>query len=67
MKEYKVGVHYQEGAVLVVLADSPEQAKKRAEEILDDTKADYPFSVFENKIVHRETMVTNVKESGEQS
>jgi len=61
MKEYRVGVHYQEGAVLTVLADSPEQAKERAEEILDDTKADYPFSVFENKIVHRETMVTNVE------
>ena len=62
MKKYRVGVHYQEGAVLIVLADSPEQAKERAEEMLDDTKADYPFSVFENKIVHRETMVTDVKE-----
>ena len=62
MKEYRVGVHYQEGAVLIVLADSPEQAKERAKEILDDTKADYPFSVFENKIVHRETTVTNVEE-----
>ncbi len=28
MKKYRVGVHYQEGAVLTVLADSPEQAKK---------------------------------------
>lgn len=62
MKKYRVGVHYQEGAVLTVLADSPEQAKERAEEILDDTKADYPFSVFENKIVHRETAVTDVEE-----
>ena len=62
MKEYRVGVHYQEGAVLIVLADSAKQAKERAEEILDDTKADYPFSVFENKIVHRETTVTNVEE-----
>ena len=62
MKKYRVGVHYQEGTVLRIYADSPEQAKESAEEMLDDTKADYPFSVFENKIVHRETMVTDVKE-----
>jgi CO/xanthine dehydrogenase Mo-binding subunit len=60
-KRYRVGVNYQEGAVLTIYADSPEQAKEKAKEILDDTEADYPY-VDEQKIVHRETMVTDVKE-----
>lgn len=61
MKEYRVGVHYQEGAVLRIYADSPEQAKEKAQEILEDSQAVYPY-VDEQKIVHRETAVTDVEE-----
>ncbi len=62
MKRYRVGVHYQEGAVLTVLADSPEQAKEKAQEILDDSvQAVYP-NECKSKIVHRETMVTDAEE-----
>jgi len=60
MKEYRVGVHYQEGAVLHIYADSIEQAKEKAQEILEDSEAIFPYE-GEQKIVHRETMVTNVE------
>jgi hypothetical protein len=63
MKEYRVGVHYQEGAVLRIYADSIEQAKEKAQEILEDSEAVFPYE-GEQKIVHRETMVTNVEEHG---
>jgi len=61
MKEYRVGVHYQEGVVLRIYADSIEQAKEKAEEILEDSEAVFPYE-GEQKIVHRETMVTNAEE-----
>lgn len=62
MKEYRVGVHYQEGTVLRIYADSPEQAKEKAQEILDDSvQAIYPDEC-KPKIVHRETMVTDAEE-----
>ena len=61
MKEYRVGVHYQEGAVLRIYADSIEQAKEKAQEILEDSEAVFPYE-GEQKTVHRETMVTNAEE-----
>ena len=57
MKKYRVGVHYQEGTVLRIYADSPEQAAMKAQEILDDSvQAVYPDEC-KPKIVHRETLV----------
>ena len=61
MKEYRVGVYYQEGVILRICADSIEQAKEKAEEILEDSEAVFPYE-GEQKIVHRETMVTNAEE-----
>ena len=34
MTEYKVSVHYDEGTVLHIEADTPEQAQEKAEKIL---------------------------------
>ena len=64
MNIYRVGVHYQEGTVLRIYADSPEQAKAKAQEILDDSvQAIYPDEC-KPKIVHRETLVqdTDIEE-----
>ena len=65
MKEYRVGIHYQEGAVFRIYANSSEQAKEKAREILDDSqvvfRSAYP-DMGVHKIVHRETMVTDVEE-----
>tara|TARA_R100001510_G_scaffold49755_1_gene48278 strand:+ start:217 stop:420 length:204 start_codon:yes stop_codon:yes gene_type:complete len=65
MKKYRVGVHYQEGTVLRIYADSPEQAKEKAQEILDDSvQAVYPKEC-KPKIVHRETLVQDTDISEE--
>jgi hypothetical protein len=58
MKDYyRVGVHYQEGTILTIYANSPEEAEKKAEEILNDSvQAVYPKEC-EPKIIHREFIV----------
>ena len=62
MNTYRVGVYYEEGTVLRIYADSPEQAKAKAQEILSDSvQAEYPDEC-KSKIVHRDTGVTDVQE-----
>ena len=53
MTEYKVAVHYDEGTVLHIEADSPEQAQEKAESILlDNASVDYPKEYVPD-VVHR--------------
>ena len=60
--EYKVSVHYDEGTILYLEADSPEQAKEKAESILlDNASVDYPKE-YEPNVVHREYMVVDCEE-----
>lgn len=55
---YRVGVHYQEGTILTIYANSLEEAEKKAEEILNDSvQAIFPEEC-KPKIIHREFMVT---------
>ena len=57
MRYYRVGVHYQEGTILTIYANSPEEAESKAEEILNDSvQAIYPEEC-KPKIVHREFIV----------
>ena len=62
MAEYQVSVHYSEGTVLYLEADSPEQAEAKAQEILDEhAEAYYPKEYAPNP-VHREYMVVDALE-----
>ena len=62
MTEYRVSVHYSEGTVLYVEADTPEQAEAKAETILlDKASVSYP-SEYEPNVVHREYMVVECEE-----
>ena len=62
MTEYQVSVHYSEGTVLYLEADSPEQAKEKAESILlDNASVDYPKEYAPN-VVHRDYMVVECEE-----
>jgi len=62
MTEYQVSVHYNEGTVLYLEADSPEQAKEKAESILlDNASVDYPKEYVPN-VVHRDYMVVDCEE-----
>ena len=61
MAEYKVSVHYDEGTVLTIEADSPEQAEAKAEQILlDEASVAYPDKYAPNP-VHRDYMVVGVE------
>lgn len=63
--KFKVGVHFEEGTVLSIEADSPEQAKKKAEQILDDfAGASYPDE-YRADPVHRDYMVASVMAESE--
>ncbi len=58
--EYRVSVHYDEGTVLHIEADSPEQAEAKAKEILHEhAEAYYPKEYAPNP-VHRDYMVVDV-------
>ena len=60
--EYKVSVHYDEGTILYLEADSPEQAKEKAESILlDNASVDYPKECVPD-VVHRGYMVVDCEE-----
>ena len=61
MTEYKVSVHYDEGTVLTIEADSPEQATARAEQILLDEASVAYSDKYEPDVVHRDYMVIDVK------
>ena len=61
MTEYRVSVHYDEGTILYIKADSPEQAKAKAETILlDEASVSYPDK-YAPDVVHRDYMVIDVR------
>ena len=62
MTEYKVAVHYDEGTVLYIEADSPEQAKAKAETILLDEASVSYSSDYSPDVVHRDYMVVECEE-----
>jgi len=58
--KFRVGVHFEEGTVLSIDADSPEQARVKAEQILGDfAGANYPDE-YKPDPVHRDYMVASV-------
>ena len=60
--EYRVSVHYSEGTVLHLEADTPEQAEAKAQAILEEHgEAYYPKEYAPNP-VHREYMVVDCEE-----
>ena len=60
--EYKVSVHYDEGTVLYIDADSPEQAQEKAEKILLDEASVSYSSDYSPDVVHRDYMVVECEE-----
>ena len=60
--EYKVSVHYDEGTVLYIKADTPEQAKAKAEKILLDEASVSYESEYSPDVVHRDYMVVDCEE-----
>tara|TARA_B100001287_G_scaffold34539_1_gene24507 strand:- start:179 stop:382 length:204 start_codon:yes stop_codon:yes gene_type:complete len=60
MTEYKVSVHYNEGTVLTIEADSPEQAEEKAQGILEEHAEAYYPKEYAPDPVHREYMVVDV-------
>ena len=62
MTEYKVAVHYDEGTVLHIEADSPEQAQEKAEKILLDEASVSYSSEYVPDVVHRDYMVVECEE-----
>ena len=62
MTEYRVSVHYDEGTVLHIEADTPEQAQAKAETILlDEAHVAYASEYAPNQ-VHRDYMIVDCKE-----
>ena len=69
MKDYKVGVFFEEGAILNINAESPEQAREKAMEILDLYAGVYYPDSYQRpdrqprrvEAVHRDYMVTDVE------
>ena len=60
--EYRVSVHYDEGTVLTIEADTPEQAQAKAETILlDEAHVAYASEYAPNQ-VHRDYMVVECEE-----
>ena len=62
MTEYQVSVHYDEGTILYIEADSPEQAKEKAEKILLDEASVSYSSEYAPNVVHRDYMVVECEE-----
>ena len=61
MRDYRVGVFFEEGAVLNISAESPEQAREKAIEMLDlYAGVDYQDS-YNSEAVHRDYTVTDVE------
>lgn len=58
-KEYYVGVHYEEGMSLRIKADSEDEAKEIALEIVSNSDAvlDQDDRMLSNSTVHRDYMV----------
>ena len=63
MTEYQVSVHYDEGTVLRIEADTPSEACEKANKILlDEASVDYP-SEYAPNVVHRDYMVVECEEA----
>ena len=58
-KEYYVGVHYEEGMSLRIKADSEDEAREIALEIISnsDVDLDHDDKMLSNSTVHRDYMV----------
>ena len=58
-KEYYIGVHYEEGMSLRIKADSEDEAREIALEIVSNSDAvlDQDDRMLSNSTVHREYMV----------
>ena len=61
--EYKVSVHYDEGTVLYIEADTPEQAQAKAEKILLNEACVSYSSDYAPDVVHRDYMVVECEET----
>ena len=62
MKTYRIGIHFEEGGVLTVEAESKEAAEKIALDAVGDYGGtEYPKK-FNQKCVHREYSVTDITE-----
>jgi len=62
MTEYKVSVHYDEGTVLYIEADTLEQAQAKAETILLNEASVSYSSDYAPDVVHRDYMVVECEE-----
>ena len=58
-KEYHIGVHYEEGLSLRIKADSEDEAREIALEIISnsDVDLDHDDKMLSNSTVHRDYMV----------
>jgi len=66
MKTYRIGIHFEEGVVLGVAAESKEAAEQIAMDAVDDYGGtEYPMK-FNQKCVHREYFVTDITEEQDQ-
>jgi hypothetical protein len=61
--EYRVSVHYDEGTVLNIEADSPSEACEKANKILLDEAHVAYASEYGADVVHRDYMVVECKEA----
>lgn len=62
MQSYKVGVYVEEGVVLYIDAENPDEAREQAKKVLDyHAGSSWPMKYL-HKTVHRDYMVTDVEE-----
>jgi len=66
MKEYRVGVAFEEGFSVKVKADSEEQANKKVYDMVNEygacTISDEVPKYHDKKVVHREWLIVDVEE-----
>ena len=63
MSEYRVSVHYDEGTVLRIEADTPSEACEKANKtLLDEASVSYA-SEYAPNVVHRDYMVVECEEA----
>ena len=66
MKEYRVGVAFEEGFSVKVKADSEEQANKKVYDMVNEygacTISDEVQKYHDKKVVHREWLIVDVEE-----
>lgn len=62
MKTYRIGIHFEEGVVLTVEAESKEAAEKIAMDAVDDYGGTAYPKKFNQNCVHREYSVAHTEE-----